>query len=56
MRDYLNGWTEERAKRIPPVARTKGQKPAVKIREYIPPIVKQEEAADEAFEVLLEVE
>ena len=47
MRDYLNGWTAETAKMIPPIERTKGQKPAVKIREYIPPIAKQEEAAYE---------
>lgn len=54
MRDYLNGWTEETAKMIPPIERTKGQKPAVKIREYIPPIAKQEEAAyEEEATVLL---
>lgn len=47
MRDYLNGWTAETAKMIPLIERTKGQKPAVKIREYIPPIAKQEEAAYE---------
>lgn len=53
MCDYLNGWTEDTGKLIPPVEGTSGQKPAVKIREYIPPIAKQKEGKNEA---LLEVE
>lgn len=65
MTDYLNGWTVETAKMIPPIERVQGQKPAVKIREYILPIRNQNDTvengiknplADQGFEVVSEVE